>query len=134
MNNKSLGDAGENFVVAFLQKQGFCIKAQNYRKFFGEVDIIAYKKELYIFVEVKTRRSSAVIAMSELISFSKQQKIIKTAETFIAEQKLRDNVYRFDVALVQPDTTSLGSTSQCATFSIDYIENAFIKNEHRYEY
>jgi len=127
MNNKSLGNAGENFVVAFLQQQGFSITAQNYRKFFGEVDIIAYKKDLYIFVEVKTRRSSAIVAMGQLISFSKQQKIIKTAETFIAEQKLRDNVYRFDVALVQPDITS-----GCLTFSIDYIENAFVKNEHGY--
>jgi len=119
MSNQSFGNAGENFVVTYLQKNGFTIKAQNYRKFFGEVDIIACKKQLYIFVEVKTRRSST-IAMRELIGLSKQQKIIKTAETYIAEQQLSNYVYRFDVALVQPNAE---------TFSIDYIENAFTKHE-----
>ena len=122
MNNRTLGDQGEQFVITYLQKQGFTIKAQNYRKFFGEIDIIACSSQLYIFVEVKTRRSTA-IAMGQLISPSKQQKIIKTAQTFIAEHTLQDYVYRFDVALVQPADVD---------FSIEYIENAFTKRESRY--
>ena|SRR3990167_7743319 len=123
MNNRSFGNQGEDFVVSFLEKQGFTIAIQNYRKFFGEIDIIAYKPQLYIFVEVKTRRSAS-IAMGQLISMPKQQKIIKTARTFIAEQKLYNYVYRFDVALVQPNG---------ATFSIEYIENAFTQHENDYD-
>ena len=123
-NNRSFGNQGELFVVAYLQEQGFVVKAQNYRKFFGEIDIIACKPQLYIFVEVKTRRSAS-IAMGQLISIPKQQKIIKTAQTYIAEQKLYGYVHRFDVALVQPDGT---------TFSVEYIENAFTKNESGYDH
>lgn len=124
-DNKSLGNAGEQFVANHLQQQGFSICAQNYRKFFGEVDIIACKKNLYIFVEVKTRKPST-IAMGQLISPSKQQKIIKTAQTFIAENQLgQNNVCRFDVALVLKNDTS---------FSMNYIENAFIKQEKSYGY
>jgi len=122
MSNRSFGNQGEQFVVSFLEKQGFTIATQNYRKFFGEIDIIAYKPQLYIFVEVKTRRST-LIAMGQLISILKQQKIIKTAQNFIAQQKLYNCVYRFDVALVQPDGT---------TFSVEYIENAFTKPESNY--
>jgi len=124
-DNKSLGNAGELFVVQHLQNLGFTICAQNYRKFFGEVDIIACKKNLYIFVEVKTRKSD-VMAMGQLISPSKQQKVIKTAQTFIAENQLdRNNVCRFDVALVLQNGI---------TFSMEYIENAFTKKEDRYGY
>lgn len=122
---KNLGYAGELLVIDHLQQQGFAICAQNYRKFFGEIDVIAYKKNLYIFVEVKTRKSDAM-PMGQLISPTKQQKIIKTAQTFIAEKQLGvNNVYRFDVALVLKNNEKL---------SIDYIENAFTKNEDRYGY
>lgn len=124
-DTKKLGNAGEQFVVSFLQQQGFVICAQNYRKFFGEVDIIASKKNLYIFVEVKTRKSD-FISMGQLIAPSKQTKIIKTAQTFIAEHQLgSNNVCRFDVALLVKSDDS---------FAMDYIENAFTKQEDRYDY
>jgi putative endonuclease len=122
---KILGNSGEMFVVKYLQQQGFTIFAQNYRKFFGEIDIIAYKKNLYIFVEVKTRKSKTPM-MGQLISISKQKKIIKTAENFIVEEKIAENnTYRFDVALLVLNDTN---------FSIDYIQNAFTKKEEFYAY
>lgn len=124
MNNRSFGDAGEQFVIQHLKKNGFTVQAVNYRKFFGEIDIIASQHELYVFIEVKTRRSSD-IAMGQLISRPKQQKIIKTAQTFIVEQKLQNYVYRFDVALVSVDGTG---------FVLEYIENAFTKPETDYDY
>lgn len=113
---KKLGNAGEDFVASYLVKQGFIIQASNYRKFYGEVDIIASKKQLYIFVEVKTR-SSVFVSLNQLISPSKQAKIIKTAQAFIAQYQIsRTNVCRFDVALlVQKD----------GQFVMEYIENAF---------
>ena len=119
IDTKSLGDAGEQFVVDYLQQQGFKVCAQNYRKFFGEIDIIACKKNLYVFVEVKTRKSDAM-PMGQLISKSKQDKVIKTAQTFIAEKQLFDKIFRFDVALLVKNDVS---------FAMDYIENAFVKNE-----
>ena len=123
--NKILGNAGELFVLNYLQKNGFTICAQNYRKFFGEIDLIASKKNLYVFVEVKTRKSDAM-PMGQLISKSKQDKIIKTAQTFMVENQLSmNNVCRFDVALVLKNDVA---------FSMDYIENAFVKKEDSYAY
>lgn len=125
-DNKKLGNAGEQFVVSYLQQKGFTICSQNYRKFFGEIDIIACKKSLYVFVEVKTR-TSADMPMGQLISPLKQKKIIKTAQTFIVEHQLdKNNVCRFDVALVLKNGVS---------FSVEYLENAFTQQEnHGYEY
>ncbi|MBP6870154.1 YraN family protein [Candidatus Babeliales bacterium] len=125
MDRKKLGNEGELFVADYLQKNGFTIKATNYRQFFGEIDLIAYKKNLYLFVEVKTRKSDA-LPMGNLIPASKQAKIIKTAQTFIAENRLTNATFRFDVALLCGD----GST----TFTINYIENAFTQSQGRYDY
>ena len=119
MNRKELGNHGEAFVVAHLKQNGFTICSQNYRKFFGEIDIIAMKNNLYVFVEVKTRKSN-LISLHHLIQPSKQKKIIKVAESFIAEKQLYDVICRFDVALLQPNEKD---------FRLEYIENAFIKKE-----
>lgn len=122
-NNRKLGNAGEQSVIDYITQLGFIVCAQNYRKFFGEIDIIAYKKNLYIFIEVKTRKSDNM-CMKQLISTSKQAKIIKTAQTFVAERQLGfHNTLRFDVALV---------LQQESGFEIEYIENAFTKPESGY--
>lgn len=122
MDNKSLGTLGESYVAKHLEQHGFSIITTNYRQFFGEIDLIAYKKNLYIFVEVKTRRSKT-ISMKNLISPSKQQKIIKTAEQFIASRQITNTTFRFDVALLHLDKDA---------YSLEYIENAFVKKEEGY--
>ena len=113
---KQLGDTGEQLVITQLKSNGFSILEKNYRKRFGEVDIIAQKEAVLAFVEVKLRKKT-YFTLSEVITPSKQRKIIKTAKTFILERNMYAMLYRFDVALVtydgaeQPDIT--------------YIENAF---------
>ena len=53
------------------------------------------------------------------------KKIIKTAQTFIAENQLdRKYACRFDVALVLKNDNN---------FSIEYIENAFTKPEEEFD-
>lgn len=119
MNNQLYGKQGEAHVATYLKQQGFFIVDQNYRKFFGEIDIIARKENLYIFVEVKTRKSNR-IPLGSLIAPSKQKKIIATAESYIAQHQLTDAIFRFDVALLQLDK---------ATYKLEYVENAFVKKE-----
>jgi putative endonuclease len=112
---KTLGHQGEDAVAHKLSANEFTILARNFRKKGGEIDIIARKKDLIIFVEVKTRKAK-YFALSEIITFSKQRKIITTALLYILEHKLRDVALRFDIALVQKINTLL---------EINYIENAF---------
>lgn len=96
---RQLGIAGEQQVQTYLKNQGFLIKACNYRQAFGEVDIIAQKKELLIFVEVKAR-TNAQFDLSEVITKSKQRKIILCAHHYMSTQELYEVNARFDVALV----------------------------------
>ena len=112
---KQLGFSGEQAVADFLKNKNFTILTQNYSTKLGEVDLIAEKDELVVFVEVKTRKR-AYFPISNVVTFKKQQKIIKAAKFFILKNNIIDKACRFDVA-----TVILGNDE----FNIEYIENAF---------
>lgn len=112
---KKLGADGEQFVCNHLKNNGFSIVARNYRQCFGEIDIIAQKQDTLAFVEVKTR-SYHFIDPAEIITPSKQKKIIAVAKQFIAHHNYTDNVYRFDVAFIEHKNKKM---------YLEYLENAF---------
>lgn len=115
MTHLKLGQAAESLIVNILQKDKFTILEQNYKKFFGEVDIIAQREELIIFVEVKARTTPKT-SMFEIVSPAKQRKIIQVAKEYIAKNSFIDVTYRFDVALVEYKKDKQ---------NISYIPNAF---------
>ena len=49
----SIGRLGEGVVERYLQNRGYLIVARNYRKPWGELDIVAKKRGVLHFVEVK---------------------------------------------------------------------------------
>jgi len=49
-----IGKLGEDIACKFLERKGFQVKLRNYRKIFGEIDIVAEKQGTLRFVEVKT--------------------------------------------------------------------------------
>jgi putative endonuclease len=114
-NRTQLGILGERAVQDFLKKQDFKIVYINYKTKFGEIDIIAQKEEYLIFVEVKTRIEE-YFPISNVITYTKQRKIINTAKFFIQINNIFDKVCRFDVA------TAILKDNK---FDINYIENAF---------
>jgi putative endonuclease len=109
------GKEGELLVAQHLQKHGYTILTQNYRKRFGEVDIVAQKKDTVAFVEVKWRHNP-LVDPAELIGFSKQKKIISIAKHFLAQHNEEEIICRFDVALIEDNNNSI---------TLQYIENAF---------
>ncbi len=117
LTSKSIdGQRGEQVVAAYLQKEGFAIYACNFKKrWCGEIDVIAGKKELLVFVEVKARTVHPA-TIAELIPLVKQHKIIATARHYLAQKQIENKIIRFDVALVYADT-------------VEYIANAFTDYE-----
>ena len=112
------GDRGEKYTVRYLKKHGWKIVERNYRKKYGEIDIIARKRDLLAFVEVKTRRQDSPVPAWKAVDREKQRKIIMTAKAYLAENRLEINC-RFDVCEV-----CINSETQ-KLLSINYIENAF---------
>lgn len=119
MSRSTLGKDSEDLVAQKLQEEGFKVLEQNYKKFFGEIDIIAQKKDLVVFVEVKARTSPKT-SMFELVQPAKQKKIIQVALDYITKKNLDNITYRFDVALVK---------YQNDIVEMSYIPNAFYQRE-----
>lgn len=115
-NRKKLGYIGEKIVVAYLQNNDFVILEKNYQKRFGEIDIIARKNDVIAFIEVKFRKKE-YFQLSQVVTYSKQRKIIHTAKAFIIEHAVYNVLYRFDIALVTYDINKKPH--------VTYIENAF---------
>jgi len=109
------GKEGELLVAQHLKKQGYHLIAQNYRKRFGEVDLIVQKDDILAFVEVKWRHNP-LVDPAELIGPSKQKKIISIAKEFLSKHTYSEIVCRFDVALIEETNNSI---------NLQYIPNAF---------
>lgn len=96
-----VGLSAESRAAALLVAKGFRILARRWRSPAGEIDIVARRKQLLIFVEVKARADFD--AAAESISPRQQQRIAAAAEAWLAafgQDNLRD--FRFDVVLVVP--------------------------------
>lgn len=115
MKSQTFGIQSEAFVAQLLEKDKFVILERNYKKFFGEIDIIAQKDDIIAFIEVKARTNPRA-SMFELITPAKQRKIKQTASDYIIRNNFENATYRFDVALI-----SYNNKQE----SISYIPNAF---------
>lgn len=107
-----MGGAGERRAVKFLKRKGYKIIQTNFSCRFGEIDIIAQKKGVTVFVEVKTRTGDEYGRASESITAVKKDRIRKTAEFYLYCNDLIDCDCRFDVIAINNK-------------EIEYLENAF---------
>lgn len=96
MNNRKIGNAGEDLACRYLEKQGYKILERNkhYARF-CEIDIIAEFKNTVVFVEVKTRKSDNFGTPFEAISKTKYDNIKKGVQYYLSENKVKN--YRIDV-------------------------------------
>ena len=95
-----LGKSGEEAACALLKKSGYKILIRNYKNKLGEIDIIAFDKDVLCFIEVKSRQTDKFGRPQEAIFASKQRKISKVALSFLKEKNLFDKKARFDVVSV----------------------------------
>jgi len=117
LDNKGLGERGEEIAAAYLKGRKFTIVERNFRCKGGEVDIIAREGKTLVFVEVKTRRNLSFGPPQMALTPFKQRQISKAALTWLAKKKLFDASARFDViAILLPDHD---------VPVIDHIRNAF---------
>ena len=116
---KEIGDRGEDYAAAYLKQHQCIILDRNYRKRWGEIDIIARQKDTYLFVEVKTRHVNPLGRPYEAVDYRKRRRILKTAITYIREHHLDAN-YRCDICEVYVDRETLD------LHKINYFKNAFV--------
>jgi putative endonuclease len=112
------GRLGETYAAEYLVRQGYEILEKNYRRQFGEVDIVARDRGTLVFVEVKTRHSHHYGAPVEAVDKRKQRQLSKIAQGYLLSNQLHDTAARFDVIGVILDTNNQPA-------QIELIRNAF---------
>lgn len=96
-----LGLSAESRAALYLTAKGFRILARRWKSPLGEIDIVARRRHLLIFVEVKARADLDAAAWS--VTARQQARIAAAAEIWLAQfpdQSIRD--IRFDAMLVAP--------------------------------
>lgn len=92
---------GEDKACEYLRKIGFKIIERNFRKGYGEIDIVALDRDVLVFIEVKTRTSSRFGTPLEAITYWKLRELVKTAQYYkLIHPKLPDSL-RIDAVTVK---------------------------------
>ncbi len=87
MDKKFLGKKGEEEAESYLRESGYLIVTKNYRKKFGEIDIIAKKEETLTFIEVRSKSDSSLGTPEESIDENKKKRIRRNAKAYVAFNK-----------------------------------------------
>ena len=110
--NNEAGAWGERLACRYLRRRFYRILATGYSCRFGEIDIIARKRNLLVFVEVKYRENDKNGHPLQAVSVSKQRTISKCAFYYMQKYKVQEESVRFDVVGILGD-------------EIQVIQNAF---------
>jgi putative endonuclease len=114
---RGLGRSGEEAAAAYLRRKKYELVCRGFRFHRGEIDIIAYDKDVLVFVEVKTRRSQDFGRPEESVTPIKQDQIRKLADAYLMLNRLENVPCRFDIL-------SLFSDGKRG-FQIRHIRDAF---------
>ena len=103
--SQSIGKLGEDIASKFLLGKGYVVLHRNYRKPYGEIDIIARKSNIVHFIEVKTvsritsQDSSDTFRPEDNVHKNKLLRLSRVIEVYIEEFSIQ-NDWQFDVLTV----------------------------------
>jgi len=103
----------ERFACDYLKSKGLQLLQCNFISRYGEVDLIMQDEDTVVFIEVRYRKNSHYGGAAASVTWTKQQRIIKTA-LFYQQQYAGQQNMRFDVIAVEGDPPK-----------IKWIKNAF---------
>lgn len=86
---QNIGKLGEDIAVKYLGNKGYGILARNYRKPWGEIDIIAKNGEILVFVEVKTQKAGFEWRPEENVNFHKKKQLSRMINTYLKDSQVR---------------------------------------------
>ena len=119
--NKEIGKIGEQIAMTFLEQKGYEVLDTNVRTPFGEIDIVARRKETTVFVEVKTRATSSLGPPFLNVTMEKQRHLIRNALCYLKRHGRVWTDWRIDIVSVKLN-------GRREPESIELIENAVEEN------
>lgn len=109
------GKIAETIAAEFLITQGYTVRERNWRCGHLEIDIIAQKENIIVFVEVKARNGKYSDPL-DAVDNKKIKRITNAANGYISSLQY-DFDCRFDIIAI---------TGNEKDYSLEHIEDAFI--------
>jgi putative endonuclease len=106
-----LGSFGESWAAAHLARQGYEILERNVRFRSGEIDIVARDGPELVFVEVKSRRSSAFGPPEASITESRYARLASAIGEYLERRAGPPTEFRIDVVAIEVDRS--GRVTRC---------------------
>lgn len=109
MNRQELGYLAENIVARYLEGGGYEVIEKNYRKPCGEIDVIARKDGVVVFVEVKanSQEFGGDFNPEIRVDWNKMKKIKRTAALYLEHELCdMDCEWQIDVVSVTFDSVN----------------------------
>jgi len=95
---QQLGEKGENIAVTHLMSEGFAVVERNVPNKYGEIDIIAKKKKLFYFYEVKAARQGSWFNPADNMTEAKRRKFLISIEHYCLVHRIKQ--YRVGLIVV----------------------------------
>lgn len=97
-----LGLYAESLVARYLSEKGYEILDRNFRRKWGEIDLVAKKEGILVFVEVKASgRPSPGFEPELRAGKEKMKKVLRSAKVYLAYKKIpQDSEWQMDIVAV----------------------------------
>lgn len=118
--SQNLGKLGESIAVKHLVKHRYRIVEKNFRKPWGEIDIIATQKNVLVFVEVKALTSSVIFKPEDHFTRQKTERLLRTCRLY-TERLRQDTRWRIDLIAIEFKQ----NYSRCELRHIEGVETSF---------
>ena len=121
-----IGAFGEKAAAESLEKQGYLILARNYRKPYGEIDVVAKKAGILHFIEVKASKyyQNSAFTPEIRVNARKIRNLKKLCETYLRETNVSQN------QLWQIDVISVILSDDGSVKSMEMFENAVFERKY----
>jgi len=124
MNTRLIGNQGEDLAVSYLIKNNYKIVERNFRRKWGEIDIVAKDKKTkeLVFIEVKTKKIgySSTPRPEEMLTKRKIHHLQRVFLSYLASLKKSSIPWRFDFIAVEID-------KQFSLPTIRHYKNLFLQ-------
>lgn len=121
-NTQSVGALGEEIASRFLVKRGFKVIDRNYRKKWGEIDLVANKENKIFFIEVKSVsyafNGDGSYRPEDNVHPEKIKRLYRTIESYLMEKRQQNSEWSLGVIAVFLDEENKES-------QVRYTENIF---------
>lgn len=121
------GVRAEEIAGKFLRLKGYKILEQRYKTKVGEIDLIARRGEMLVFVEVKAHKTQEEALYA--VTPRTRRRIEDAARMYLAEHEdLADMAMRFDVIVVPPEVLR-GGLNLLGAVCIEHLDNAWMEGQ-----